>query len=79
MTQYDQYSEALAIAERMEACGLRRHAVDIRNSIDDGVSGTEIFMKLRFYLVSIATAKELDVETRARIRVLIEHLNAALE
>lgn len=78
MSNYDHYAEAKIIADRIEAAGFSDQAENIRHAIDDGRSGTEIFMQLRFYLEPLKADAEIDSETQSRISVLLDKINEAL-
>ena len=75
---YDHYREAKGIADQIEAEGFSSEAGEVRDAIDDGRSGTEIFMKLRFYLSPLIEDGRIDDLTRKRIAVLVDKLNEAL-
>jgi hypothetical protein len=75
---YDHYREARSIADQIEVGGFPDQAAHVRAAIEDGRSGTEIFMQLRFYLSHIQEAVEVDNQTQIRIRILIEKIGEAL-
>ena len=75
---YDHYAEAKAIADQIEVEGFPEQAAKVRSAIDDGRSGTEIVMQLRFYLSPLQNAAQIDVATRARIEILLDKVNEAL-
>jgi hypothetical protein len=75
---YDHYMEARAIAETLQREGLASDAASIRRAIDTGVSGTEIFMQLRFLLAPLLAAPSVSQVTKARIRNLHLKLDEAL-
>jgi hypothetical protein len=75
---YDHYKEARSIADQLEIDGFPDHAANVRAAIEDGRSGTEIFMQLRFYLSPIQEAEQVDDQTRIRIKILIDKINEAL-
>jgi hypothetical protein len=78
MTSYDHYAEAKSIADRIEAEGFPDQAEAVRSAIDDGRSGTEIFMQLRFYLSPLEGNAQVDPITQSRIAFLLGKINAAL-
>jgi hypothetical protein len=75
---YDHLEEARAIARDLEAVGHSRAAEQIRESIDEGFSGTEIAMRLRFFLDPIASDETLSDIARARVVMLLTRLDQAL-
>ena len=75
---YNHYVEAKAIASDLENRGYTSEAILVREAIDRGVSGTEIFMRLRYYLTPFLHEVALTDATRARIALLVEKINSAL-
>jgi hypothetical protein len=78
MSSYDHYDEAKSIADQIDAKGFSDQAAAVRNAIDEGRSGTEIFMQLRFYLEPLLDEGEIDVSTKDQIMTLVERINEAL-
>jgi hypothetical protein len=60
MNEYNHYTEAKSIADILVDVGFKEQATAIRNAIDEGYSGTEIFMQLRFYLSPFKSESKLD-------------------
>jgi hypothetical protein len=75
---YDHYREARSIADQIEVDGFPDQAANVRAAIEDGRSGTEIFMQLRFYLSHIQEAVKVDDQTQIRIKILIDEINEAM-
>lgn len=78
MSGYDHYAEAKGIADQIEAVGFAAEAAAVRNAIDDGRSGTEIFMQIRFYLTPLLESSQIDASTQTRMAILIDKINEAL-
>jgi len=78
MTTYDHYDQAKQIAERIEREGFPEKAQNVRYAIENGKSGTEIFMQLRFYLSPLLDEERVDSFTKEKIGTLIEKINEAL-
>lgn len=78
MNSYDHYAEAKSIADQIEAVGFAEEASAVRDAIDTGFSGTEIFMKLRFHLSPLQKNTKIDSAARSRIAVLVNKIDAAL-
>ncbi|MEO9130905.1 MAG: hypothetical protein ABI240_06820 [Sphingomonas sp.] len=78
MSGYDHYAEAKSIADKIEAAGFSVEAAAVRDAIDEGRSGTEIFMQLRFYLTPLQGNDAIDPATQSQIATLIDRINEAL-
>jgi hypothetical protein len=78
MGSHDHFSKAKRIADRVEGEGFPDRAHEVRHAIDDGRSGTEIFMQLRFYLAPLKDDLKIDLNARAEIAVLLDKINEAL-
>lgn len=78
MNAYEAHAEAKKIADLIEREGLNEPAMDLRSAVAQGVSGTEIFMKLRWFLAPLRSA-DLKPETSERIRRLHDYLDQALQ
>ena len=78
MSNYDHYDEAKSIADQIDTKGFSDQAAAVRNAIDEGRSGTEIFMQLRFYLEPLLEEGEIDASTKDQITTLVEKINEAL-
>lgn len=78
MSSYDHYAVAKSIADQIEEEGFPEQAAAVRSAIDEGRSGTEIFMQLRFYLAPLQEGTQIDPEIQARISDLIDKINEAL-
>jgi len=75
---YDHYAVARRLAAEVERQGLAEAARAIINIIDEGCSGTEIFMGLRFHLRPLASDLRLGSATRNEIDGLLAKLNDQL-
>lgn len=75
---YDQLSEAKDIAEKIAANGFTETSNAVRHAVDDGRSGTEIFIKLRFYLKPLLSENAIDSTTHNRIKFLLENIEKSL-
>lgn len=78
MSFFDHFAEAKLIVDELEKLGVHDPAQDIRRAIDDGVSGTEIFMQLRFHLLGLLNDPRVSDVTKVGIETLIKELNSAL-
>ncbi|VVE86064.1 hypothetical protein PSP31121_05703 [Pandoraea sputorum] len=78
MDAYDYYGEASAIAQTLEDSGHLSDARKIRSAMEEGSTGTEIFMMLRFQLEAVMASNLLAEDTRARAAALHRRLLEAL-
>jgi hypothetical protein len=75
----DYYEEAREISLRLEQDGLTSEAVSLVHAVEDGATGTEILMALRWHLRRIeGSNRTTNLETRRRIRCLSEAIDTAL-
>lgn len=78
MSAYDYYGEARALAEALRNAGLSSDGNDIIKSLEEGETGTEIFMIMRARLAKLLAAGRLSPELQGRAHALHERLNDAL-
>ena len=74
----DPYQEVSAIAGLLDKTGLRDHADQLRSALAEGVTGTEIYMILRWRLANIAQDLELPPELKNCLLLLHDYLDRAL-
>ena len=75
----DYYAEAKDLAAILDRDGLPEQAQALVRAIDDGSTGTEILMALRWHLERIDSSKfKLTTRTRARVRELGKAISDAL-
>jgi hypothetical protein len=78
MNAYDHYKEANDIAIALDREGFDSAATQIREAIEQGATGTEIFMRLRFCLTPLLVESRLSSVTKDRVHVLHAKLDEAL-
>ncbi|KCZ89068.1 hypothetical protein [Hyphomonas jannaschiana] len=78
MSTYDHYTEAKCIADQIEGAGFPEQAEQVRQAIENGVSGTEIFMQLRCYLSPLKNNDRIDQQVRHRVNLLVDKIDDAL-
>lgn len=74
----DAYQETRAIADSLAKVGLGEYAGQVRGSLAEGATGTEIYMILRWRLANIANDTALPAELKTRLLSLHDHLDRAL-
>lgn len=79
MNEFDHYAVANDLIERLESDGHGRDARTLRDAIERGATGTEIFMALQFHLREILTRRTLSEGIREIGTTLLSALDLALE
>lgn len=79
MNAYDYYSEAKALAEELKLAGFVSYGAEILGSMEEGETGTEIFMMMRSRLASMLAAKNLPENLFERVVGLHGRLNDVLK
>lgn len=78
MSKFDYYAAARDLITRLDSDGHGEYASKLRSAIEDGATGTEIFMALRFHLSEILRKIPLRDEVQIRASRLLSELNDAL-
>jgi predicted cupin superfamily sugar epimerase len=79
MNEFDHYAAARALITRLERDGHTADAARLRSAIEDGATGTEIFMALHFFLSEIVRRVPLVGESQVLASRLLAELNDALK
>lgn len=78
MSNFDYYAAASELISGLKADGYEADASKLQMAIEDGSTGTEILMALRFHLSGVIRRVPLSVELRARASNLLTELNDVL-
>lgn len=78
MTNFDYYAVARDLIQGLVAEGYPTHASKLQDAIDNGSTGTEILMALRFNLNEISKKVSLSPKLLALISTLLVELNSVL-
>ena len=78
MKKFDHYEFARELISDMERQGLSDGAARLKSALDEGATGTEILMALRFSLAEIASNCPLPEQINAKANRLILEINKAL-
>lgn len=78
MPPRDYYGEALLIAQALENAGFLAEANRIRCPMEEGSTGTEIFMMLKIQLEIIMASNSLPEDVRVRVIALHRRLVLSL-
>lgn len=78
MSKFDHYLAAHNLIALLEDEGHEAEAAKLRSSIEDGATGTEILMALRFHLSEIMRQVSLSGEAQKQASRLLAELNSAL-
>lgn len=79
MSNYDHYQEAVSIITMLRGTSLNSYGDSLQSAIDEGATGTEIFMALRWNVEKLLDEDNLDELVRARAKRLWEELDKALQ
>lgn len=79
MTNYDHYTAARDVISRLKAEGHAADASKLQAAIEEGATGTEILMALRFHLSEIIRNVILQNESKKKALELLSELNNALK
>ncbi len=79
MSNFDYYAAAEELISRLEKEGHAVDAAKLRTAIEEGSTGTEIFMALRFHLTEIVKQTPLKGDSQIKAARLLVELNDALE
>ena len=79
MNNYDHYNEAKSIIAMLQDASLNNYGALLQNAMDEGATGTEIFMALRCNIEKILKEDVLDDATRVRAKKLWDELDKALQ
>lgn len=79
MTNFDYYAVARDLIARLYDAGRTADAAKLQSAIDEGSTGSEILMALRFYLLEIGQKTPFEGESQLLAALLISELNKVLE
>lgn len=79
MNNFDHYAAAQDLISCLSKEGYQSDAALLQSVLDDGCTGTEILMGLRFYLSEIVLRTPMKTETNDQAYRLLAELNKALE
>lgn len=79
MSNFDHCEAARDLISQLDSNGYAADASRLRSAMEDGATGTEIFMALRFHLSEIIRRVPLKGELQIQASRLLTELNDALE
>jgi hypothetical protein len=79
MSNFDHYEAAQDLISCLEKDGFIEYASRLRSAMEDGATGTEILMGLRFHLSEIIRLLPVTGELQIRALELLAELNDVLE
>lgn len=77
-SQYDHYKEAEDLIVMLHDTRLRNHSDALKAAMDEGATGTEIFMALRWNIEKLLNEKTCSEKVFAKAKRLWEELDKAL-
>ena len=75
---YDHYEEVEELISMLENTSLQHYRKALQNAIDEGATGTEIFMALRWNIERLLAESSVDHATGAKAKKLLSELDNAL-
>ena len=79
MKTYDYYSKAKSLAEELRLAGFSHYRDEILRSMEEGETGTEIFMMMRSQLARFLVEKVVPENLSNRVTRLHDRLDDALK
>lgn len=79
MSNFDHYAAARELISRLGQAGYATEAAALKAAMDQGATGTEIFMALRFHLAEIIGRVPLEGDSQTLASRLLAELDDALE
>ncbi len=79
MSNYDHYQEAKSIITTLQGSSLNIYSDLLQNAMDEGATGTEIFMALKWNIENLLKEDDLDDLIKARATRLWRELGTALQ
>lgn len=76
---YDHYKEAHELIQSLIDAGLNEHADALTRSMDEGSTGTEIFMALRWHLERLLGSGACPEIAIAKAKRLFDEIDKALK
>ena len=77
--EYDHYREAEELIKMLDVAQLQDHGDILQAAMDEGATGTEIFMGLRYNLEKLLNEQSCPDLIRAKAKRLWEELDKALQ
>lgn len=78
MANFDYYAEARNLITELVGCGRTADAEKLRSVIEEGSTGSEILMGLRFYLLQFDQHLPFEGDMKVIAERLLSELNKAL-
>lgn len=78
MNAYDYYGEAKSLAEDLNKAGFSMYSSEILGAMEEGGTGTEIFMILRARLARLISEEKFPLDLMERVKALHKKLSNAL-
>ena len=79
MNNYDHYQEVKSIIAMLQGTSLCSYGDKLQNAMDEGSTGSEIFMALRWNIQKLLKEEDLDDLTKVKAKRLWEELDKALQ
>jgi len=75
---YDHYQETEELISMLGNAGLKQYGESLQRAMDEGATGTEIFMALRWHIDQLLAEPSMDDVIKAKAKRLLNELDKAL-
>ena len=79
MADYDHYEEAASIIRMLRQTSLNNYSDSLQNAMDEGATGTEIFMALRWNLENLLNEDSLNDLIKVKATRLWKEIDKVLQ
>lgn len=76
---YDHYQETEELISMLENAGLTHYGESLQRVMEEGATGTEIFMALRWHIGQLLAEPPMDDVIKAKAKRLLNELDKALQ
>lgn len=76
---YDHYQETEELISMLKNTDIKHYGESLQRAMDEGATGTEIFMALRWHVRQLLAESSMDDVMRAKAKRLLNELDKALQ
>jgi hypothetical protein len=79
MSKFDYINAAKHLSEQLSQCGYKEDAESIEMALEEGSTGNEICMMLRFYIKNILDQKKISDPMKSKLTELYTEVDSILQ